>query len=148
MPLIPADAQYTVLIIEKPGVDAVALVDRFEKEGWSVRIARSGTEAIADLRLLAPNAVICSLELSDMTGYEVLRHVGLDAATRNVVFILSNERWDLSNWSRIAGKRSADCHIEKPYSERVADDVVRFLRRVADAGPRNLGWPTGDVDTV
>jgi two-component system response regulator HydG len=122
------------------------LIDRLTEVGWRVSVAGGGREAIEFLRHSVPDAVICDLRMPEVRGYDVLRAVGLDPRTRSIVFILINEDWTPRNWSHIAGRRSADTHLCKPWEGEMLEGVVKWVQRIL-AYPREIAWVADDIDT-
>src|SRR5207244_13270255 len=68
--------------------DLVALV--LSHEGYSVRSANSGSQALAQIKADKPRLVITDLMMPEMSGDELCRKIKDDPALRDIiVFILS-----------------------------------------------------------
>jgi signal transduction histidine kinase/ActR/RegA family two-component response regulator len=104
-------------------------------EGLAVQVVRThdGPEGLAAVRQLIPAAVVLDIRLPGLDGWEVLRQIRADQATRElpviVVSILDEKARGLA--------LGADAYLIKPVAR---DDLVRALREVgalpgADASP-------------
>jgi CheY-like chemotaxis protein len=136
-----------ILVVDDERSEAQPLIDRLAEEGWRGSFAAGGREAIEFLRHSVPDAVICDLRMPEVGGYDVLRAVGLDPRTRNIVFILINinEDWTPRNFSRIAARRSADTHLCKPWDGPELKEVVNWVQRIVGY-PREIAWVAEDID--
>lgn len=67
------------------------LATKFAKEGFDVRVASDGEEALGVIRKKAPDIVLMDLILPKMTGFEVISEMRTDPAVRDVpVVVLTN----------------------------------------------------------
>ena len=64
-----------VLIAEDDPDIREGLVDLLAEEGWSVRAARDGSEALAMLQADTPEVLLLDLRMPVMTGWELLRRL-------------------------------------------------------------------------
>ncbi len=114
-------------------------------EGLAVRVVRAhdGAEGLAAVRQLTPAAVVLDIRLPGMDGWEVLRQLRADQATRDlpvvVVSILDEKARGLA--------LGADAYLIKPVAK---DDLVRALQTVgvlpAPAAPSgSLDPSAGDL---
>jgi two-component system OmpR family response regulator len=115
-------------------------------EGWDVRTASNGTEAVRVAREFRPDAVILDVMLPDMEGLEVLRRLRADSPLLPVIFLTARD----GVADRIAGLTAGgDDYVTKPFSlEEVAARLRGLLRRtnraVADDGLLVVGDLTLD----
>ncbi|MBW2254250.1 MAG: response regulator, partial [Deltaproteobacteria bacterium] len=82
----PTDFQNDMARADEPAVGQVLLVDDsllvlrvtadiLEEEGWEVRTASGGAEALQILQSWHPELVVCDLHMPHMNGFEVMRRV-------------------------------------------------------------------------
>src|SRR4051812_30814700 len=115
-------------------------------EGWDVRTASDGTEAVRVAREVPPHAVVLDVMLPDMEGLEVLRRLRADSPLLPVIFLTARD----GVADRIAGLTAGgDDYVTKPFSlEEVAARLRGLLRRtnraVADDGLLVVGDLTLD----
>ena len=100
-------------------------------EGWDVRTAGNGTDAVRIAREFRPDAVVLDVMLPDMDGLEVLRRMRADAPLLPVIFLTARDGVN----DRIAGLTAGgDDYVTKPFSlEEVAARLRGLLRRTRRA---------------
>jgi len=122
-----------ILIVEDEADLVGVLQYNLKKEGYSVRAAGNGAEA---LRLLdedpAPELVLLDLMLPDISGIDVCRHVRARERTRRIPVLMLTARGEESD--RVRGfEVGADDYVTKPFSVRELMLRVRaLLRRASD----------------
>jgi DNA-binding response OmpR family regulator len=107
-------------------VEVVALYLR--REGFSVRLARDGREALAAVRERLPALVVLDVMLPQVDGLEIVRRLRQDP-TSNVPIILLTARSQETD--RIYGlELGADDYVTKPFSPaELVSRVKAVLRR-------------------
>ena len=105
----------------------VSLALRYE--GWEVRTAGTGTDAVRAAREISPDAVVLDMMLPDIDGMEVLRRMRADAPDVPVLFLTARDAVE----DRVAGLTAGgDDYVTKPFSlEEVVARVRALLRRTA-----------------
>jgi two-component system phosphate regulon response regulator PhoB len=110
MPLLPQ-----VLLVEDEEALSTLVQYNLEKEGYVVRLARDGEEALMLAEEQAPDLVLLDWMLPKIAGIEVCRRLRARHETRNVPIIMLTARGDESD--RIRGlDTGADDYIAKPFS--------------------------------
>lgn len=95
------------------------------REGFSVREAVDGEEALASIRRDLPQVVVLDLMLPRLSGLDVLKLVRLES---DLPIIILSAR--VSEDERVTGLRlGADDYIVKPYSPREVVERVRAVLR-------------------
>ncbi|MEA3249757.1 MAG: response regulator [Patescibacteria group bacterium] len=90
MPNEPSKA-IEVLIVEDDVFLRKILATKFGKEGFEVRVAEDGVEALDMLRQAKPSLVLLDLILPKVSGFEVLTEMRTDEGLKDVpVIVLSN----------------------------------------------------------
>ncbi|MBB3041400.1 two-component system OmpR family response regulator [Nocardioides soli] len=91
-------------------------------EGWEVRTAHTGSQAVAAARELRPDAVVLDVMLPDFDGLEVLRRMRAAQPDLPVVFLTARDAVE----DRIAGLTAGgDDYVTKPFS---LEELVARLR--------------------
>jgi DNA-binding response OmpR family regulator len=101
--------------------------------GYQVVSASDGREAIEAARREGPDLILLDINMPGLDGWEALRLLKLDDATRGIPVAMFSVRYDLREKME-ALKRSADDYIVKPFSyDEVLERVGRLLRRAEPA---------------
>ena len=79
-----------ILLVEDSEPAVIQLTDILTSQGYEIRVARNGKEALAQIEKSAPAAVILDLMMPEMDGFEVLRQIrGAENSARLPVLILT-----------------------------------------------------------
>lgn len=97
--------------------------------GFGVHLATDGAQGLADIRRLAPVAVIIDVGLPGMDGTEVVRRLRAEQNWVPVVFVTAHD----SEIDRVVGlELGADDYLTKPFSPReLVARVKGLVRRAA-----------------
>src|SRR6478609_1389724 len=100
-------------------------------EGWEVRSAGTGVEAVRAAREFDPDAVVLDMMLPDFDGLEVLRRMRADNANVPVLFLTAKDAVE----DRVSGLTAGgDDYVTKPFSlEEVVARVRALMRRTTVA---------------
>jgi two-component system OmpR family response regulator len=118
-----------VLVVDdEPNLtELLAMALRYE--GWDVKAAGSGTEAVRTAREFQPDAVVLDMMLPDFDGLEVLRRMRADNSAVPVLFLTAKDAVE----DRVAGLTAGgDDYVTKPFSlEEVVARLRALMRRTA-----------------
>jgi two-component system, OmpR family, phosphate regulon response regulator PhoB len=119
-----------ILVVEDEDALATLLEYNLEKDGYRVRIAADGEEALLVIAEEIPDLVILDWMLPKISGIEVCRRVRAKPETRNLPIIMLTARVEESD--RIRGlDTGADDYIAKPFSVSELSARIRaVLRRI------------------
>ncbi|NNE91651.1 MAG: two-component system response regulator CreB [Verrucomicrobiales bacterium] len=119
-----------VLVVEDEPTIAEALEYSLESEGFSVRLAGTGGDGLAEISHREPDFVILDIGLPDMSGFDVCREIR-KTSTVPVLFLTARE----NEIDRVVGLEiGADDYVVKPFSPRELVARVRaILRRSRNA---------------
>ncbi|MBN1337318.1 MAG: response regulator transcription factor [Deltaproteobacteria bacterium] len=128
----------TLLIVEDDADLARALSWAARKEGYAVRVARTGREALeAAFSPPHPDLVLLDLMLPEMPGTEVCRRLKADPRTERVPIVMVTARGE--EVDRVVGfELGADDYVVKPFSTRELLLRVRAHLRRAPAIPASV----------
>jgi two-component system OmpR family response regulator len=106
--------------------DEVSLGDLLQMalryEGWDVKTATGGQQALAIARQFKPDVVVLDVMMPDLDGLEVLHRMRADGLDIPVLFLTAKDSVD----DRIAGLTAGgDDYVTKPFS---LEEVVARLR--------------------
>ena len=122
------DDRPLVLIVddEKDLLDLLAY--NFEREGYRVRAARDGVEALELARETPPDLIVLDIMMPRMDGIEACRRIRSDALLRKLPIIMLTARTEEED--QIEGLESgADIYLSKPISVSVLLSQARALLR-------------------
>ena len=128
-----------ILVVEDNTALAEGIEYNLKLEGYDVKIAESGTDAVTMAESWNPELVILDLMLPGIDGYQVLKTIRSGGGSHIPVIILSARGEEAD---KVRGFRlNADQYVTKPFG------VVELLERVAMLLRRSAavnGPPPGD----
>ena len=138
-----------VLIVEDEPDIRDLLVFHLEREGYHVSKARTGTDALRQVKASPPDLVLLDIMLPELDGLEVCRRLRREPATAALPIVMLTAKGD--EVDRVLGlELGADDYIVKPFSpkELVARvrAVLRRTRPTPGGGPLVTGRLTIDAD--
>jgi two-component system phosphate regulon response regulator PhoB len=126
------DESATILVVEDEHDIRDLLVATLRREGYLVRAASNGDEALAALRDTPPDLVLLDLLLPGVDGAEICRRLKSRPTTRGIPVIMLTARG--SDGDILAGlELGADDYVTKPFSTRVLAARIRTVLRRAGA---------------
>lgn len=136
--------QANVLIVDdEPQVrDIVATY--LERDGFAVRTAADGEEALAAIKAARPDALVLDLMLPKINGLQVLHTLREEGDDVPVIVLSARGK----EHERVAGlELGADDYVAKPASPReVAARVRAVLRRSKPSGPTTITFGRHHID--
>jgi two-component system, OmpR family, alkaline phosphatase synthesis response regulator PhoP len=123
-----------ILVVEDNAALAEGIEYNLKLEGYDVRIAESGTEAITTAESWDPELVILDLMLPGVDGYQVLKSIrGRGSYVPVIILSARGEESDKVRGFRL----NADQYVTKPFG------VVELLERVAALLRRSVATTSG-----
>lgn len=105
-----------VLVVDDSPTGRHAAMHLLEKRGYQVTTAVDGAEALEKIASAPPLLIVLDIVLPKLNGYEVLRQLKAQDATRGIKVILVSSKSQESD--RFWGlKQGADDYIAKPYKD-------------------------------
>jgi len=121
----------SILIVEDQPETAEMLSTYFKAQGYQVKIAGWGKDALAFIEKTIPDLVMLDIRLPDIDGYEVCRQMREHRRSANVPIIFLTEKRERED--RLAGlKLGAVDYITKPFDIQELRLRVRNVLRRAD----------------
>ena len=129
----------SILVVEDEDALAELLRYNFEAEGFEVRVARDGEDALLEVAERLPDLVVLDWMLPSVSGLEICRQLRRRPETRALPILLLTARGEEAD--RVRGLESgADDYVTKPYSPAELLARVRALLR--------RSRPALDADTI
>lgn len=123
----PDGSPVRVLVVDDEANLTELLSMALRYEGWDVRAASSGLQAVRTAKDFQPDAVVLDMMLPDFDGLEVLRRMRADNPNVPVLFLTAKDAVE----DRVAGLTAGgDDYVTKPFSlEEVVARVRALMRR-------------------
>ena len=120
----------SIVIVEDDDDIADSIRYNLDREGFRVRVAPSGEDALTLILDRPPNLILLDLNLPHMSGFEICRRLRAEAATARVPILILTARTGEAD--KVLGLNlGADDYITKPFSMReLLARVNAVLRRV------------------
>ena len=116
-----------VLIVEDETALAEPLAFLLQREGFEVRMAADGQEALAEFSKAEPDIVLLDLMLPGMSGTEVCKNIRLKSSVPVIMVTARDTEID-----EVVGLEiGADDYVTKPYSSR---ELIARIRAVLRRG--------------
>lgn len=115
----------TVLIVEDETFTVELLSVVLKKAGHTVAVANDGAEGVAATRKLRPDLVIMDMGMPTMTGWEAIRTLKADPATRTIPIIALTAATTAEDRDE-AYRAGCDAYEAKPI------DIARLQERIAE----------------
>jgi two-component system response regulator RegX3 len=135
------DERITVLVVEDEESFVEALVVALQREGFAVRVARDGMEAIEQFDLVQPDIVLLDLMLPRVSGVDVCREIRSKSRVPIIMVTAKSSEID----TVVGLELGADDYVTKPYRIR---ELVARMRAALRRAPVNAGYEAFDEDRV
>jgi two-component system phosphate regulon response regulator PhoB len=133
-----------VLVVEDEDALAQLLKYNLEKEGYRVRVATDGEEAMMLAEEATPDLVVLDWMLPKASGVEVCRRLRARQETRNTPIVMLTARGEESD--RIRGLDiGADDYVTKPFSMSELQARLRAVMRRIRPGLSEDKLTCGDI---
>lgn len=117
-----------ILIVDEEQTLTHVLTLALELEGWQVRVAPTGAEAVAAVGDFDPDVVLLDMGLPDMPGTRIAEYLRSVGVTTPVIFLTGRA----SHEDRVAGfAAGGDDYITKPFGlEEIVEHLYPIVRRL------------------
>lgn len=124
--LVPDEtpAQKTILVVDDSADVRASLKEMLSNKGYSVRLAKSGPEAFADIEEKLPDLIMLDVRMSDMDGYETCKRLKADEHTKDLPIVFMSALEEVANKVKAFQVGGVD-YITKPFE---AEEVLARLR--------------------
>jgi DNA-binding response OmpR family regulator len=121
---------HKVLIVDDEPNIVISLEFLMDQAGYEVAVARSGEEALAQIRAFQPDVVLLDVMLPGINGFDILQRVRQNATWQQIAIIMLTAKGrDVEVAKGLA--LGANAYVTKPFSTR---DLLAEVRRCLNAG--------------
>jgi two-component system, cell cycle response regulator DivK len=124
-----------ILVVDDNPVNLKLACALLKRNGYEVCTAADAGEALSVLRDVHPHLILMDIQLPDIDGLTLTRHIKADSTTRDIV-IVALTAYAMKGDERKARDAGCDGYIPKPIETRTfINTVSRFL----EAGQKTHG---------
>lgn len=129
----------SVLLVEDEPNIIEAISFLLERDGWTVRIHSTGHDAVEAVARVEPDVVVLDVMLPGRSGFEILRDLRSEDATRDLPILMLTARGQTKD-RELAESYGVSHFMTKPFSNEEMLGKVRELY----AGRQALSIAPGD----
>ncbi len=118
-------SQKILIVDDEPNIVA-ALEFLLEKDGYEVRVAANGEEALGQLDAFNPDLVLLDVMVPKLSGYEVCQRMRAEPKWRNIKIVMLSAKGREVEVSK-GMSLGADLYVTKPFSSA---ELVATIRRL------------------
>jgi len=136
-----------VLVVEDEPDVAEMIRYNLGKEGYTVRLVGTGTEALRQVRESRPDVILLDIMVPQLNGWEICRRLKQDRETAAIPVIMVTGRAEEGD--KVLGfEMGADDYVTKPFSPRELLARVRAVSRRGHPGAEAVDQPlrAGDLE--
>ncbi len=122
-----------ILIVEDDPFFSMILKGRMEKQGFAVRQAFDGEQALAMAREQAPDLIILDLIIPKLSGFEFLETIFSDPHLNRVPVVVASNLGQESDIEKAKQLGVLDYYVKVRTS---VDDLVKILTDIVNQGPQ------------
>jgi DNA-binding response OmpR family regulator len=122
-----------ILIVEDDPFFSMILKGRMEKQGFAVRQAFDGEQALAMAREQAPDLIILDLIIPKLSGFEFLETIFSDPHLNRVPVVVASNLGQESDIEKAKQLGVLDYYVKVRTS---VDDLVKILTNIVNQGPQ------------
>jgi two-component system, OmpR family, alkaline phosphatase synthesis response regulator PhoP len=135
----------SIIIVEDDEDIADSIRYNLEREGFRVRIAVTGEDAVNLILSGPPNLILLDLNLPGMSGFEICRRLRAESPTAKIPIVMLTARADETD--KVLGlNMGADDYVTKPFSMReLVARINAALRRSEAAETDQPAFDNGSL---
>ena len=126
-------ATKNILIVEDDPFFSMILKGRLEKEGFMIRQAFDGEQALKMAREMTPDLVILDLIIPKLSGFEFLETIFSDPQLNKVPVVVASNLGQESDIEKAKRLGVLDYYVKVRTS---VDDLVKILTNIVMNGPQ------------
>jgi CheY-like chemotaxis protein len=115
-----------VLAVDDSPVQLRLIQDALARNGYAVKTAPSGEEALVMLRATVPAVIISDVMMSGMSGYELCQHLKRDQSLCRIPIILLTGETAPKDF-KAGSDAGAVMYVTKPFKPEKLLNVVRMV---------------------
>ena len=123
----------SIIVVEDDEDIADSIRYNLEREGFRVRVAVTGEDALNLILSGPPSLILLDLNLPGMNGFEICRRLRAESQTAKIPIVMLTARADETD--KVLGlNMGADDYVTKPFSMRELVARINAALRRSDAG--------------
>ena len=115
-----------ILVVDDDLYILMSLEFLMKKEGYEVKVARNGTEALEIIERDIPGLVLLDIMMPDVDGYAICRHIKSSKKLREIKVVFLSAKSKESDIQK-GYELGASLYVTKPFSTRELMKKVREL---------------------
>jgi two-component system alkaline phosphatase synthesis response regulator PhoP len=128
------NGRYAILVVDDEPDIVRLLATYLEQDGFAIRTAETGTQALASVKEDKPDLIILDLMLPDLDGFEVCRAIRTNPSTALIPILMLTARVEESD-TLTGFEVGADDYVTKPFSPKPLVARVKALLRRTERAP-------------
>lgn len=127
-----------IVLIEDDAIMSLVMKEELGKVGFDVTIARTGQNGLRQVAAKMPSLVLLDLVLPDISGYEVLKRLKGDDATKKIPIIILTALSMDENISKVMVAGASDYFVKSQHAViELIEMIEQFLRGTNDQSMPN-----------
>ena len=119
-----------VLVVDDDRDAVLTLMALLRDEGYEVRGAYRGKDALDLVREYAPHAVLLDIGMPDLNGYEAARQIRQRYGEEHGPLLIAVTGWNKSADKMLAQMAGFNHHVGKPYDPQALLALLKPLRTI------------------
>ena len=115
-----------VLVVDDDPYILMSLEFLMKKEGYDVKVARNGSEALAIINEDIPGLVLLDIMMPDMDGYAICKHIKSTKKLKEIKVVFLSAKSKESDIQK-GYDMGASLYITKPFSTREVMKKIKDL---------------------
>ena len=121
-----------VLVVEDDKFLSTILKTRLEREGYIVRLAGNGEEAIELLRTEQPALVVLDLVMPKMSGFEFLERLSMDPQLHGIPVVIASQLGQESDVAKAKSLGAVEYFVK---ATTPIDQLIENFKRIISEHP-------------
>ena len=117
-----------ILIVDDEPSILMSLEFLMHKEGYTVFVARDGSEALDIINKETPGIILLDVMMPDVDGYEVCQLVKANDSTKHIKIIFLSAKSKSEDMAK-GLEMGADLYLTKPFSTRTLVNKIKSLKQ-------------------
>lgn len=118
-----------ILVVDDDPYILMSLEFLMKKEGFDVKVARNGTEALDIIQQETPSLVLLDIMMPDMDGYAICKHIKGNKKLQHIKVVFLSAKSKESDIQK-GYDLGASLYVTKPFSTR---DLMKKVRELLAA---------------
>jgi len=134
---------HSILVVDDEKQNRFLLTGLFKEDGYQVMLAKNGVQALERARAHLPDLILLDVLMPEMDGYQVIRELKADPATRDipVIFISALDSADDEEKGLALARWTTSPNLSSfPLRVRVCATTSRCTLHATSCARKNSRW--------